>query len=460
MAAAIIAIRRRNRQRKPKQQEEEDEEPPEWAKRCWCWVWFWSKTNLDEKFWSKQPAARKYYAKAQPLVAALIMGNFLCNMVEKQIDPASVKFGHIFFPFEAFFNVAFLIELLFNMYAHWFWKFVKSSWNWFDLLVVTLGLLSVANLLSGPLTLLRNLRAFRVFRLFKRVKSLNKILKALVRAVPGVSNAFIVLFLVMSIYAILGVEFFQAIGVNEAHQIVTIDGNLIDSTTARGMTFGEEYFGNFGRALYTLFQVLLGDSWSEICARTILFAEYGYNPALGAIYFVTFMIVNAVILTNVALAVLLEKVIEDPDAAEGADEEEAASAQVEAKRKSKRGNERDSRRDSKLDVPARVVPYAEPEPLDDVGPLAATLLVEDAEVSREENGSPEPPRPKAVSWGQQSGGSGHGVGVQQLASKVAALSEEMGEVRPALRSLQEELAAMRAEQREMLQLLIKAQQGS
>jgi hypothetical protein len=21
------------------------------------------------------------------------------------------------------------------MYAHWFWKFFKSSWNWFDLLV-------------------------------------------------------------------------------------------------------------------------------------------------------------------------------------------------------------------------------------------------------------------------------------------------------------------------------------
>ena len=41
---------------------------------------------------------------------------------------------------------------------------------------------------------------------------------------------------------------------------------------------------------------------------------YGLNPYLAAVYFVSFMIVNAVILTNVALAVLLEKVIEDPDA--------------------------------------------------------------------------------------------------------------------------------------------------
>jgi hypothetical protein len=64
---------------------------------------------------------------------------------------------------------------------------------------------------DGPLTLLRNLRAFRVFRLFKRIKSLNKILQALARAVPGVVNAFAVLLLVMSVYAILGVEIFGTV---------------------------------------------------------------------------------------------------------------------------------------------------------------------------------------------------------------------------------------------------------
>ena len=51
------------------------------------------------------------------------------------------------------------------MYASWFWKFVKSGWNWFDLLVVTVGVLSMLRLTEGPLTMLRNLRAFRVFRL-------------------------------------------------------------------------------------------------------------------------------------------------------------------------------------------------------------------------------------------------------------------------------------------------------
>merc|ERR1719352_31854 len=37
----------------------------------------------------------------------------------------------------------------------------------------------------------------------------------------------------------------------------------IDSLTARGFYYGQEYYGTFFRALYTLFQVLTGESWSE-----------------------------------------------------------------------------------------------------------------------------------------------------------------------------------------------------
>jgi hypothetical protein len=35
-----------------------------------------------------------------------------------------------------------------------------------------------------------------------------------------------------------------------------IENRTVSSMTARGFTFGEEYYGTFMRALYTLFQVL------------------------------------------------------------------------------------------------------------------------------------------------------------------------------------------------------------
>merc|ERR1719231_608967 len=99
------------------------------------------------------------------------------------------------------------------MYATWFCKFWKSGWNIFDFSVVVIGWMFQLNIpLPGPMKLLRMMRAFRVFRLFKRVKSLNKIMTSLARAVPGVTNAFLILLIVMSIYAILAVELFMEYG--------------------------------------------------------------------------------------------------------------------------------------------------------------------------------------------------------------------------------------------------------
>ena len=144
---------------------------------------------------------------------------------------------------------------------------------------------------AGPARLLRNFRAFRVFRLFKRVESLNKIIVSLGRAVPGVLNAFLVMTIVMCIYAILGVEFFNDFGEhcvsvpssNESDALALVglggeeyrvletsrvgnvtricramytneEGYYISSHTLRGYSFGDEYYGNFLKSLFTLFQ--------------------------------------------------------------------------------------------------------------------------------------------------------------------------------------------------------------
>ena len=82
------------------------------------------------------------------------------------------------------FNTLFLVELLVNFYglAFVFWRH-NCGWNCFDLLVVSIGCVGMAEAIGGAfmppqLALVRNLRAFRIFRLFKRVKSLNKILSS------------------------------------------------------------------------------------------------------------------------------------------------------------------------------------------------------------------------------------------------------------------------------------------
>ena len=57
----------------------------------------------------------------------------------------------------------FTIDLIVNMWSHWFWPFIKETWNWLDLVVVLVSLASVATSDAGPtVKVIRILRAFRV----------------------------------------------------------------------------------------------------------------------------------------------------------------------------------------------------------------------------------------------------------------------------------------------------------
>lgn len=275
--------------------------------------------------------------KTQKFVAMLICLNFLCTIAEKQLDPPMGEDHEVVWGwFEDIFNVVFLLEIGINYWGHAYFEFFTSSWNVFDVIVCTMGALSLARVeLPPPWTLLRCFRAFRVFRLFKRIPSLNKIMVSLAKAVPGVINAFVIMAIVMSIYAIIAVEFFAEFGRDGYYNssITDKDGHIqtvpISSETSRGYYYGNEYYGAFDRALYTLWQVLTGESWSEAIARPLIFGvdeiyAPSSNAGIAALFFVSFLMVNGIVLINVVVAVLLEKMVSDPE--EG-DEEEGSDAE-------------------------------------------------------------------------------------------------------------------------------------
>jgi len=262
----------------------------------------------------------------QTIVAFLIVGNFVVNCVEKEIDPFPAEMQQhlpMWDTFDIVFNALFLMELILNIWGCGgpYRKFWSSGWNIFDFFIVTVGVVLMMNILppDSPLSNLKMLRAFRVFRLFKRVKSLNKIVSALISAIPGVLNAFVVMVIFMMIYAILAVEYFgpvgQEFGRDGFGMYVTFDEDglthNISAITERGFVYGWEYYGSFFRALYTLFQVMTGESWSEVVARPLLFGFGTSSSVFIAIYFVSFILLTQIVLTNVVVAVLLDKFVED-----------------------------------------------------------------------------------------------------------------------------------------------------
>ena len=95
-------------------------------------------------FFYFQPQAKALYEgdKCQILVAIIISINFLCNVIEKEIDPQGVLQPHVWRKFEITFNVIFLFELIVNMYARWWKPFWYDGWNIFDVVVVAVGCVS------------------------------------------------------------------------------------------------------------------------------------------------------------------------------------------------------------------------------------------------------------------------------------------------------------------------------
>ena len=147
----------------------------------------------------------------------------------------------------------------------------------------------------------------------------------------------------MAIYAILAVEFFRDFGKGyQVAEYTTMTGNYVEGSfeenitaiTARGFTIGDEYYGTFSRSMYTLFQVMTGESWSEAIARPLVF---GYSPPYGAVlvgvFFTSFILLMQIVLVNVVVAVLLDKFTEASAATRQEDAEEAKALLLKSARK-------------------------------------------------------------------------------------------------------------------------------
>ena len=274
-----------------------------------------------------QQGVKEFYTSTniQVLVAIIITANFVVTIVEKEVDPYpkdNQQYAGLWRMLSIMFNILFLVELIVNFYGHYFLEFWKNSWNVFDFIVVVIGILDMSNTEIGPFEDLKILRAFRVFRLFKRVESLNKIIVSLVRAIPSVFSAFVILFIFMSIYAILATEFFSHLGMGTDssgpwdYTTVLQEGvppneeyenQLTTSLSVRKLPYGQEYWGTFFRSMYSLFQVMTGESWCEMVVRPAIFGYDSYNAVVPAMFFVSWVIIAQVVLLNVVIAVLLDK---------------------------------------------------------------------------------------------------------------------------------------------------------
>jgi voltage-gated sodium channel len=155
----------------------------------------------------------------------------------------------------------FVVELAARLYAYR-GAFFKDPWNWFDAIIVGIALIPA----SGPASVLRALRILRALRLVSAVPSMRKVVAALLAAVPGMAAIIGLLLLVMYISAVLATKLFGEIA--------------------------PEYFDELPTSLFSLFQIMTGESWPDIAEQVMQEQPWAWVFFVGYILLSTFVVLN------------------------------------------------------------------------------------------------------------------------------------------------------------------------
>ncbi|KAM6338644.1 sodium channel protein type 5 subunit alpha-like [Podargus strigoides] len=233
---------------------------------------------------------------------------FIClNMVVMMAENSQNGIKDTLNKINYFFVAVFTAECVIKMLAlrHYFFT---SGWNLFDLTVVVVSLVSIGlsegfRTLFSPtlLRIFRLVRIGRILRLIRKARGLRTLLFALLMSLPALVNIGLLLFLIMFIYAIVGMTNFACLGWEGG-----ID-NLFN-------------FQTFGSSILCLFQITTSAGWdgllvpvlrgSNSCAPNLNLTDEQKknctNKEVGIFFFVSYVILSFLIVVNMYIAVILE----------------------------------------------------------------------------------------------------------------------------------------------------------
>uniref|UniRef100_A0A8C6G0Z0 Sodium channel protein n=1 Tax=Moschus moschiferus TaxID=68415 RepID=A0A8C6G0Z0_MOSMO len=237
----------------------------------------------------------------------LICLNMVTMMVET--DDQSPEKVNILAKINLLFVGIFTGECIFKMIALRHYYFT-NSWNIFDFVVVILSI--VGTVLSDIIqkyffspTLFRVIRLARIgriLRLIRGAKGIRTLLFALMMSLPALFNIGLLLFLVMFIYSIFGMANFA---------YVKREAGIDDMFN----------FQTFANSMLCLFQITTSAGWDGLLSP-ILNTGPPYcdpnlpnsngsrgncgSPAVGILFFTTYIIISFLIVVNMYIAIILE----------------------------------------------------------------------------------------------------------------------------------------------------------
>jgi voltage-gated sodium channel len=169
-------------------------------------------------------------------------------------------------------------------------NYFKDAWNIFDFAIVAVSLLPIG---GSSVTVLRLLRLLRVLRLFKALPRLQVLVGALLKSIPSMFYVTLLLLLLFYVYAVAATFLF---GANDPI-----------------------HFGTLHISMLSLFRAVTLEDWTDLMYIQMYGCEgYGYGgsealciassarPALGAAFFVSFVLLGTMIILNLFVGVIMK----------------------------------------------------------------------------------------------------------------------------------------------------------
>lgn len=214
----------------------------------------------------------------------------------------------------------FVAEALLKMAQHgkhWY-RYFQDPWNIFDFTIVVVCFLPVDAQYAAVLRLARILRALRLVSV---VPQLQLIVGSLIKSLPSMLYVSILLMLMFYVYAVMGVFLWS-------------DNDPV-------------HFRNLQTSMLSLFRVVTLEDWTDImyiqmwgsdqypfsdedrAAYEGLF-QSSASPIIGAIYFVSFVLVGTMVMLNLFIGVIIQSMEEaqDEQAADDREKHLAESGQI------------------------------------------------------------------------------------------------------------------------------------
>ena len=180
----------------------------------------------------------------------------------------------------------------------WRWyRYFDDPWNIFDFLIVVVCFLPIGGQHAAVLRLARVLRAMR---LVTAVPKLQLLVGSLLKSIPSLVYVGLLLAVLFYIYAVVGVVVFR--GNDPVH------------------------FADLSTALLTLFRVVTLEDWTDVMYIQMYgsdaypgYADYAQAhlrkasrdlPMLGAVYFVSFVMLGTMIVMNLFIGVIINSMDE------------------------------------------------------------------------------------------------------------------------------------------------------